>query len=201
MADQPVVEVLPAEMGVPCSSAHLEDAIIEGQERDIEGPTAEIEDEDILFACYLAIEPIGDRCGGGLVDDSSNCETRDDPSILGCLSLVVVEVRRNGDDRVRYLAAEMMLGGLLHLQEHHRRYFFGRELLGLPLVLHLDVGLVPLPAYYLERPVFHVRLNYGVAEVSADQSLCIEDRVRWIARHLIPRRVSDETFLIGECHI
>jgi hypothetical protein len=76
----------------------LEDTLLNGQERDIERSSSEIEDEDVLLSDGLLVESVGDGGGGGLVDDAEDVESGDDTSILGGLTLRVVEVGRDGDD-------------------------------------------------------------------------------------------------------
>jgi hypothetical protein len=46
--DDALVEVLAAEVGVAVGAAHLEDAVAELEDRDVEGAAAEIEDGDAL---------------------------------------------------------------------------------------------------------------------------------------------------------
>jgi hypothetical protein len=45
-----LVEILAAEVGVARGGLDLEDALLDGEERDVEGAAAEVEDEDVLLA-------------------------------------------------------------------------------------------------------------------------------------------------------
>ena len=65
----------------------------------------------------------------------------DGASVLGGLTLSVVEVRRNGDHGVLDIFAEVSLSGLLHLQQHHGADLLRGERLPLALDLNLDVRL------------------------------------------------------------
>ena len=87
MVDESVVKVLTTQMRVTGGGLDLEDTLLDGQERDIEGSSSEVEDEDVLLTGVLLVETVGDGSGGGLVDDSENVETSDQTGVLGSLSL------------------------------------------------------------------------------------------------------------------
>jgi hypothetical protein len=57
-------------MGVSGSGFNFENSVFDGQKRDIESTTSEIEDEDILFSLSFFIQTISDGGGGGFIDDS-----------------------------------------------------------------------------------------------------------------------------------
>lgn len=125
VVDEAVVEVLTTKVSVTSGGLDLEDTLLDGQERYIEGSSTEIEDEDVALALGLLVETVSDGSRGGLVDDTENVHARDGARILGRLTLRVVEVRGDSDDGVVDGLAKVGLGGLLHLQEDH-----GGDLLG-----------------------------------------------------------------------
>ena len=62
--------------------------------------------------------------GSGLVDDTENIQSRNDISVLGSLSLRVVEVRRDSDNCICDCVSEICLGDLLYFGEDHGRDLF-----------------------------------------------------------------------------
>src|SRR5262249_29862119 len=77
----------------------------------------------------LAAEAVGERGGGGLVQDAQDLETCDAPRDLGGRALELVEVRGDGDDRLVDRGAERALGDLLRLLEDERADLRERVLL------------------------------------------------------------------------
>jgi hypothetical protein len=125
VVDESVVEVLATQVSVTGGGLDLEDALLDGQERDIEGSSSEIEDEDVALAGDLLIKTVGNGGGGGLVDDPQDVHAGDRSSVFCGLALRVVEVGGDGDDSVVGGHAEVCFGGLLHLEEDHRGDFLG----------------------------------------------------------------------------
>ena len=110
------VEILTTKMGVTGGSLDGEDTTLDVEEGDIEGTTTEIVDEDVaLLVGLVGTETVGDGGSGGLVDDTEDVEAGNGTSILGSLTLVVVEVGGDGDDSLLNLLADLDLSNLLHL--------------------------------------------------------------------------------------
>src|SRR2546428_4977057 len=74
----------------------------------------------LLFT--LLVEAVGERRSRRLIDDAQDFEPSDFASILGGLTLAVVEISGNGDDRLGDLLAQFGLRIGLELLEDHRRY-------------------------------------------------------------------------------
>lgn len=87
----PVVEIFTTEMGVTGGGQDLEDTVVDGEERDIEGSSSEIVDDDLGLST-LFVKSVGDSGGGRLVDDTEDSQTGDSAGVLGRLTLSVVEV-------------------------------------------------------------------------------------------------------------
>jgi hypothetical protein len=172
--DETIVKVLATKMSITSSCLDFEDTILNCQKGNIEGSTAKIKDEHIALTLNLLIETVGDSGCGGLVDDTKNVETRDDTGIFCCLTLRVVEVGWDCDHGVFDGAAEIRFSGFLHLQENHRRDFFGGKFLGLATVFDDDNGLTALVDDF-EGEVLDIRLDLSVVEFATDETLSIED--------------------------
>ncbi len=122
MVDDGGVPVVAAEAVVPAGGADLDrgEAVLvlaDLQQGDVERTAAEVEDEDVLVLLAL-LQPVGEGGRGGLVDDAQHVEACDLTGLLGGLTLGVVEVRRDGDDRVRDGVAEVGLRVALELLQH-----------------------------------------------------------------------------------
>ena len=111
-------------------------------------------------------------------------EARDPAGILGGLALGVVEVGRDGDDRLADRLAEVGLGGALELHEH-----VGADLgRGVLLAAHLDVGEVVLAAHDL---VGHALLLVAdLVHVAPHEALDGEDRVLGVGDRLTTGHLS-----------
>jgi hypothetical protein len=116
--DDLVVDVVAAEVGVAVGGLDLDDALAHFEDRDVEGAAAEVVDRDRLV--LLLVEAVGERRGRRLVDDALDVEAGDLAGVLGGLALGVVEVGRDGDDRLGHLLAQVVFGRLLQLAEDHR---------------------------------------------------------------------------------
>ena len=96
VVDDPHVEVFAAEERVPVGRFHLEQAVVDFQDGDVEGAAAEVIDRD--RPGFLLVEAVGQRRRGRLVDDAQHFEAGDLAGVLGRLTLGVVEIGGNGDD-------------------------------------------------------------------------------------------------------
>ncbi len=125
--DQPVddllVPVVATEVGVTRGRLDLEDAIADLEDRDVEGPASEVEDQDRVVG--VLVQPVRQRGRGRLVDDPQNVEPGDLACLLGGLALGVVEVGGHRDHGVGHLVPEVGLGVPLQLHQDA-----GRDLLG-----------------------------------------------------------------------
>ena len=123
--DDPLIEVVAAEMRVAVGRLHLDDAFAHLENRDVERAAAEVVDGDRLV--LLLVEPVRQRRRRRLVDDAHHLEAGDLAGVLGRLPLRVVEVGRHGDDRLGDRLPEILLRGLLQLLQNHRGDF-GRRI-------------------------------------------------------------------------
>ena len=174
--DDRLVEVVAAEVVVTRGRLDLEHAVADLEHRHVERAAAEVEDEDRLVA--LLVEPVGQRRGRRLVDDALDVQPRDAAGVLGGLALVVVEVRRDGDDRAVDGLAEVGLGVRLQLLQDHRRDLRRRVLLAARLHARVSTGAG-------DDRVRHDRLLLAhLGLLAAHEALDREDGVRGIGDRL-----------------
>mmetsp|Transcript_89975 Transcript_89975/g.176154 ORF Transcript_89975/g.176154 Transcript_89975/m.176154 type:complete len:251 (-) Transcript_89975:41-793(-) len=200
MLDEAVIEVFSSQVCVTSSGFNLEDALLDGKKRHIEGSSSKIEDKHVLLGTLL-VKTVGNGSGGRLVDDTKHVKTRDDTGILGSLALGVVEISRDGDDGVLHLATKVSFGDLLHLDENHGRDLLRRKLLGLTLEGDVDDRLAGGALGNLERPVLHVGLYNGIIELAANKTLGIEDSVGSIHSNLVLGGITNQTLSVVESNV
>ena len=117
--NQPLINVVAAEVGVAIRGLHLNDAFADFENRNIERTAAKVVHRDGLVLAF--VESVGERCRRGLIDNSLHIEPGNLPGIFGRLALRIVEVRRHSDDRLGHLFAEVVFRRLLELLQNHRR--------------------------------------------------------------------------------
>jgi len=128
------VEVVSSEVLIAVSGSDFEDTVLNVDDRDIEGTTTEIEDHDVTFLSVLLVKAVSDGSSGGLVNDSLNSKAGKSSSILGSLSLGVVEMSGHGNDGVSHFLINEGLSHVFHLGKNNGGKFFGAHSLGLSLV-------------------------------------------------------------------
>ena len=98
MIHDALVEIVAAQEGIAAGGTHLEDAIAHIQNGDVEGAAAQVVDRDDFVG--LLVEAISQRRSGWLVDDTQHFKAGDLARIFGGVALGIVEIRRDGDDRL-----------------------------------------------------------------------------------------------------
>ena len=152
------VEIVASEVVVARGGEHLDHVVADFDDGHVEGAAAEIVHHDHLR--LAVVETVGERRGGGLVDDAQHVEPRDAAGVLGGLTLHVVEVGGDGDDGVGDpLVEERFSVGAQLAQDH------GRDLLR-RIRLPVDVG-APIGA--------HVTLDRGDGAVGVHGGLTQRD--------------------------
>ena len=140
-----VVPVVTAEVGVAVGRLDFENAVADFEHRNIERAAAQVVDGDLFV--LLLVETVGERCRGRFVDDAQHFQTGDLARVFGRVALRVVEVSRNGNDRLGDLFAELRFRVGFQLRQNHRRNFRRRKCLLLAVRLPPATCASPLAAF------------------------------------------------------
>lgn len=90
------IEILTTEVSVSVSRFDLEDSLLHLQDGHVESSTAQVVDGD--DRAVGLVETVSESGSSRLVDHSEHFKTGNGTSVLGRLTLRIVEVGRNGDD-------------------------------------------------------------------------------------------------------
>jgi hypothetical protein len=193
VADQGNVEVLTTQVGITVGGLDLEDTLLDLQNGDIESTTTQIVDSDNTVS--LLLKTVGKSSSSGLVDNTENVQTSNLTSILGSLTLRVVEVSGDGNDGVLNGLAEIGLGGLLHLVEDEATNLRRRVLLATGLNPGVTVGVLD----NLVGDLLDVTLDLSIGELATNQTLGSEECVLGVDDGLTLSGNTDETLaILGE---
>ena len=126
--EEPLIEVVPSQLGVPVRSKHFERPLgSDIQDRYVECPSSEIIDRDNLVS--FLIDSVAQSGSGGFVHDSLDLKSCDLSGIDRRLPLVVIEVGRHGDDRFGDLLSEVFFGIVLQFLQDFRGNLFRPDML------------------------------------------------------------------------
>jgi hypothetical protein len=89
------IHVVAAERAVAAGALHLEHAVLEAQDRDVEGAAAQVVDREQTI--FLLLETVRERRRGRLVQRAEAPRARRAPASRGGLPLGIVEVRGHRD--------------------------------------------------------------------------------------------------------
>ncbi len=191
--DEAHVEVFAAQERIAVRGLHLEHAVADLQNRNIEGAAAEVIDRD--RAGLLLVEAVSERPRGRFVDDAQHFEAGDLAGILGGLALGVVEVGGDRDDGLLDLLSEIAFRRLLHLLQNEGGDLRGR----IGFAFDLDPGVAIAGARNLVRDELLVLVDHRVVVAATDQPLDREDGAFRIGDGLTLGRLADEPLaVIGE---
>ena len=187
--DDAMIPVVAAELVVASGCSNLEDAVAELQDGNVERAAAEVEHEDLLVLVGL-IETVGQSSSRRLVDDAEHFEASDLASVLRCLALRVVEVRRHGDDSLGDGAADLLLRVGLQLLENHCGNFLG----SVGLALDVDDRAAVLASFNLVADLGLLGLR--LVEGTTDEALDRRDRVLRVGDCLVLRGLADDALAV-----
>ena len=106
-------------MRVAVGRNHLENAVVQFENRDVECAAAQIINHH--DAVFLFVQTVGERCCGRFVHQPQNIQPRYASGIFRRLTLRVVKICGDGYDGLSYGRSEKTLGIALQLAQHQRR--------------------------------------------------------------------------------
>src|SRR6516162_3206421 len=89
--------------------------------RDVECPPPQIIDQHAQVFVIAKTITIRQGGGGGLVDNAFDRQSGNGASLDGCLALVIVEIRRDGNDRALYWLSQSLFCGTLDVAQNKSR--------------------------------------------------------------------------------
>ncbi len=191
-------------MRVAAGRDDLEDALMQLQNGDVERATAKVvHGDDAVGSTMQLVQAIGQRGRGRLIHQAQHLQPGDAACILRRLSLRIVEIGRNGDDRLGHRGAEETLGVALQLQQNVGRDLRRRQ----RQTAHIQPqNLTRLqPVRQLEREQLQLRLHVG--EVAPHQPFHGIHSVFGVLQQHVPRRIPHGPAVvvalgnvIAECH-
>ena len=116
-----MIEVVAAERRVAPGGEHLEHALAQLEDRDVECPATKVVHRVGAFGGV--IQAVGDGSGGRFVQQAQHVQAGEARRILGRLPLCVVEVRRDRDDRADEVTSQVLLCALAQNLEYLGRNF------------------------------------------------------------------------------
>ena len=191
--DDADVEVLAAQEGVAVGRFHLENAVADFQDGNIEGAAAQVIYGD--GAGLIFLEPVGESGRRRFVNDAQHFQAGDLAGILGGLALGIVEIGRNRDHRLGDALAQVAFRRFLHLLQDK-----GADLAGTVfLVVAFDPGITVVTLDNFVGDKAHVLLGERVVKAPSDQALDGEQRIFRVGHRLAFGRLSDQPLTgIGE---
>ena len=109
VSGQQPVQIITAQLSVPCRGEHLKGALAHLQHRDVKGAAPQIIHGDLLMLRQF-VQPIGQRCSGGLAQDAQHLQPGQFTGAFGGVALRIVEIRWHRDHRLRNGLLQCPLG-------------------------------------------------------------------------------------------
>ena len=180
------VEIVAAQRGVAAGRQHLEHALLQPQQGEVEGAAAEIVDR--VEALGTLVQAVGQRRRRRLVDQAQHFETGDAGGIAGRGARGIVEIGRHGDDGALDRLVQRLLGALAQRLQDLGRDLDRRARPAGDAQLH-HVGLA---AARLDLVGQHARHGMKIGGAAAHQALHRGDDVLGLVRQQKTGLVADQ---------
>ena len=148
-----LVDVVAAQVRITIGGLHLNHALADFKDRNIERAPAEVVHRDGLI--LLLVQPVGKRCRRGLIHNTFYVQAGNLARVFGSLALRVVKIRRNRDHGFRNRLAQIVLRRFFELLQDH-----GRDLRGGVFLALRDHRNVVSLTNYLVRDHLHFFVDF-----------------------------------------
>ena len=188
--DDAPIPVIAAQLGVAAGGLDIKDAVGDAQHRDIEGATAEIEDQHLLDR--TAIEAVGQGRRRRFVEDALHRDPRQPAGIAGGLALGIIEIGRHRDHRRLHRFAQVGGGVIDQLAQDAGHQLFRRVFTLGGGADHTHIALVIGPHRVRHAQAAVVEL----VPAAADEALEVGKGVARIEHQLAPGQLAHQQLLV-----
>ena len=192
VVDDAHVKVFTAEEGVAVGRFYFEQTIVDFEDGYVKCTAAKVIDSDGFG--FIFVQTVGECRSGRFVDDTQNFEASDFASVFGCLTLSVVKVCRNGDNRLGHVFAEVGFSGFFHLLQNESRNLARRVFLATDLNPCVAVAAV----YNCVGDELLVFFDFSVGCATTDKTLNSEYGVVRVGDGLAFCRLTNKALVFGE---
>ena len=192
IVDDALVKVFAAEESVAVGGFYFKNAVADFQNGNIERAAAQVINRD--GAVFVLVQAVSQSGRGRLVDDTQNVKPRDFAGVFGRLTLRIVEIGRNGNDRLVDFFAQIAFGIFLNLLQNDCRNLRRR------IFLSLDFypGVAVVAGNDFKRNQFLVLFDFRRIVTAADQTLDGKQGVFRVGNGLTFCRRADQAFVVGK---
>ena len=160
-------------------------------DRHVESTATQVINDDSVVA-FRFIHTVSQSSCGWFVDDAFYVQTRDTAGVFGRLTLAVVEVGRNGDNRFSHWLAEVVFGGFLHFLQNFSRDLWRSHF----LAVHFNPSVAVVSLGDFVRNHLNVFLYNFFVKTTTDQTLHRVQGVMRIGHCLTLGRLANQNFTI-----
>ena len=188
--NQAHVEIFTAQECIAIGRFDFKNAIANFENGDVESTTAQVINGDCARALF--VQAISESCSSRLIDDTQHFKTGNLASILGGLTLCIVEISWHSNDSLCDRLTQIGLGRLLHLLQSEGGNLRGRIL----FAICGDPSIAIASLDDLIGNKTHILLRHGIIEGATDEALDGEECALWIGDALTFGRLTNKTLAI-----
>ena len=175
-------------MGVTADAFYFDNVISDLKDRNIEGPSAEIVNENPLV--FTLIESVCQRGCSGFRQHPANLEARHLARSFCCGTLGIVEIRGTGNHRFFYFFPQLRFRIQLKFHKDLSRNFFRP----VPFSGHHHLKTAVAAFFYFIGKQLSVMLNNRIGKTAADKTFYRKNCIRGVDDCLTFRGDPDELF-------